>query len=75
MRAAENAGGDLIGVWHSHTHTEPYPSTTDIRQAFEPSWCYVLVGLSTSPPVLRAYRIVGGTVSEVPVEIRADAGA
>jgi proteasome lid subunit RPN8/RPN11 len=69
MRAAEGAGHDLIAVWHSHTHTEPYPSTTDIKQAFEPTWIYVLVGLSPPEPVLRAYRIVGGEVSEIPVEI------
>ena len=69
MRAAEGAGHDLIAVWHSHTHTEPYPSTTDIKQAFEPTWIYVLVGLSTPEPVVRAYRIVDGEVIEIPVEI------
>ncbi|MFZ4515107.1 MAG: Mov34/MPN/PAD-1 family protein [Acidimicrobiia bacterium] len=67
MRAADAASGDLVGVWHSHTHTEPYPSTTDIRQAFEPSWLYVLVGLAAAAPVVRAYRILGGVVHEVPV--------
>lgn len=68
MRAAEANGGELIGVWHSHTHTDPYPSTTDIKQAFEPTWIYVLVGLSTAEPVVRAYRIVAGEVIELPVE-------
>ncbi|HVM39887.1 MAG TPA: M67 family metallopeptidase [Acidimicrobiia bacterium] len=69
LRAAEEAGGDLIGVFHSHTHTEAYPSETDVRQAVEPNWIYVLVSLKHEAPVFRAYRIVDGTIGEVPVEI------
>ena len=25
-RDAEERGDEIIGVWHSHTHTDPYPS-------------------------------------------------
>jgi proteasome lid subunit RPN8/RPN11 len=25
-------------VVHSHTHTEPYPSATDVRDAPDPGW-------------------------------------
>jgi [CysO sulfur-carrier protein]-S-L-cysteine hydrolase len=63
-RAAEAAGLSLIGVWHSHTHTAAYPSPTDIDQAPDPDWHYVLVSLSDSDPVLRSYRIVGGRAEE-----------
>ncbi len=69
LRDVEGRGGDLVGVFHSHTHTEAYPSETDVAQAMEPAWVYVLVGLGDEEPVLRAYRIVDGAVSEVPVEI------
>jgi proteasome lid subunit RPN8/RPN11 len=66
-RDAEARGDEIVGVWHSHTHTDAYPSTTDVRQAVDPSWAYVLVSLRDGAPVLRAYRIRGETVSEVPV--------
>lgn len=69
LRAAEADGGDLIGVFHSHTHTEPYPSETDVRQAVEPYWYYVIVGLRRGEPELRAYRIRDGRITEAPVEI------
>ena len=69
MRAAEADGDDLVAVYHSHTHTEPYPSTTDIKQAHEPTWIYVLVGLATPTPELRAYRITEGQVVEIPVAL------
>ena len=63
-RAAEGAGLALIGVWHSHTHTPAYPSPTDINQAPDPDWHYVVVSLSDTSPVLRSYRIVGGQAQE-----------
>jgi proteasome lid subunit RPN8/RPN11 len=63
-REAERSGLSLIGVWHSHTHTPAYPSPTDIAQAPDPFWHYVLVSLSDTDPVLRSYRIVGGEVTE-----------
>ena len=66
-RDAEARGLELIGVFHSHTHTAAWPSPTDIRQAFEPTWLYVIVSLADGDPVLRAYRIVDGNISELPV--------
>jgi proteasome lid subunit RPN8/RPN11 len=64
MRDAQSRHEDLIGVWHSHTHSDAYPSDTDVRQAFEPYWMYVLVSLKHAEPVLRAYRIQDGAVGE-----------
>ena len=45
-RDAEAHGWEIVGVVHSHTHSEPYPSPTDIAQAPDPSWQYVIVSLS-----------------------------
>ena len=53
-----------MGVFHSHTHSDAYPSPTDIEQAPDPGWHYVLVSLRYSHPVLRSYRIIEGKVSE-----------
>lgn len=69
LRAAETAGGDLIGVFHSHTHTEPHPSDTDVGQAVEPHWYYVIVSLARGEPEMRAYRVREGEIREAPVEI------
>jgi [CysO sulfur-carrier protein]-S-L-cysteine hydrolase len=69
MRDAESRGEELVGVWHSHTHTDAYPSDTDVRQAFEPTWIYVIVSLKQPEPVLRAYRIRDGSIHEVDVEV------
>ena len=67
MRAAEARGDEVIGVWHSHTHTDAYPSPTDVKQAADPAWIYPIVSLRDQAPVLRAYRIVDDEIGEVPV--------
>lgn len=67
MRDAESRHEDLTGVWHSHTHSDAYPSDTDVRQALEPSWLYVLISLKHAEPVLRAYRIRDGAIGECEV--------
>jgi [CysO sulfur-carrier protein]-S-L-cysteine hydrolase len=63
-RAAEALGHEIVGVWHSHTHTDPYPSPTDVRQAVDPMWWYVIVSLRDDAPMLRAYRIVDENIAE-----------
>ena len=68
-RDAEDRGHEIIGVMHSHTHTEAYPSPTDVAQAPDPGWHYVIVSLRDNAPTLRSYRIVGGEVVEEPVAV------
>ena len=68
-RDAEAAGNSIIGVFHSHTHTEAYPSPTDVVQAPDPSWHYVLVSLRDVQPVMRSYRIVEGVITEEPIRL------
>jgi len=63
-RDAEACALVLAGVFHSHTHTAAYPSPTDVAQAPDPAWHYVIVGLGEGAPVVRSYRIVAGTVEE-----------
>lgn len=69
MRDAEDHGDEIVGVWHSHTHTDAYPSATDVRQAVDPSWLYAIVSLKYGDPVLRCYRIVDEQILEVAVEV------
>jgi proteasome lid subunit RPN8/RPN11 len=64
---AEANGLELIGVFHSHTHTDPYPSPTDVASALFPQWHYVLVSLRDEAPMTRSYRIIDGKITEEPV--------
>ena len=66
-RSADDDGLEVIGVFHSHTHSEPYPSPTDVAQAPDPGWHYVIVSLKREAPETRSYRIVDGAITEEPV--------
>jgi proteasome lid subunit RPN8/RPN11 len=67
----EAEGWELGAIYHSHTHTAPYPSQTDIN--FAASWPgleWVIVGLAEDEPEVRCYLIDGGEVREVPLDVR-----
>ncbi len=63
-RDAEDNGWEIVGVVHSHTHTVAYPSPTDVAQAPDPSWHYLIVSLAHGAPELHSYRIIDGEILE-----------
>jgi [CysO sulfur-carrier protein]-S-L-cysteine hydrolase len=67
----EREGWELGAIYHSHTHTEPYPSQTDINFAANwPGLEWVIVGLADDQPEVRCYLIEEGQVQELPLEVR-----
>ena len=66
----DDRGWDLFGIYHSHTHSEAYPSETDLRLAFYPESRYVILSLADRErPVVRAFRIDDGQVTEEEVQV------
>ena len=63
-RAAESGGLDVIGAFHSHTHTDAWPSATDVARAADPAWHWLIVSLRMAEPVVRSFRIVSGDITE-----------
>ncbi|MEE8602715.1 Mov34/MPN/PAD-1 family protein [Euzebya tangerina] len=65
MRAMDDAELEWSGIWHCHTHTEPFPSPTDIDQSVHwPGIVAVIVSLQDPDPVIRAFDIADGEVTE-----------
>ena len=63
---------EVVGVMHSHTHTDAYPSPTDVEKAGNPllaHWHWIIVSLRDEAPVLRSYRILDGVIGEERIRI------
>ena len=61
----DEQGWELWAIYHSHTHSEAYPSETDRRLAFYPDARYILVSLADrEQPVLRSFSITDSEVTE-----------
>lgn len=71
-RDAEACGAEIIGVFHSHTHTDAYPSPTDVEQALDPDWHYLVVSFRLGLASTRSFRIRGGKICEEPVVVYPD---
>lgn len=68
VREIEDDGLEMV-IYHSHTHTQAYPSATDIRLAAYPEATYAIVTLQDRDrPDVRAFRIVDGDVTERAVQ-------
>ncbi len=64
----EGEGEEIVGVVHSHTHTDAYPSPTDVeRAALLGDWHFLIVSLRHPEPEARCYRITDGAVDEVAI--------
>jgi proteasome lid subunit RPN8/RPN11 len=73
-RDIEGRGLTVLGVVHTHTHTEAYPSPTDIDQAGNPflsGWRWLLVSYRQPEPVVRSYVITDGVVVEEQISLLA----
>ncbi len=56
---------DILGIFHSHTHTAAYPSSTDVTLAIGwPDQIFLIASLMHEQPRLRAFWIRNGKVEE-----------
>ena len=71
--AIEDAGEELVAIFHSHTRTAAVPSATDRRTAMYPDPFYLLASLADpdapAARALRSWRIFRGQAFEVPLTI------
>jgi proteasome lid subunit RPN8/RPN11 len=65
IREIDDEDWELLAIYHSHTHTEAFPSPTDVALASYPETVYLIVSLQQADePVVRGFNIVGGEVTE-----------
>ena len=68
--AIENAGEELVGIYHSHTGSAAYPSQTDVNLAAYPDAVYVIVSLEDPQnPEVRGFWIRDGHIDEAELDV------
>ena len=73
FREIDDADLEHLGIYHSHTHTQAYPSATDVRLAHYPEALYFIVSLMDErAPQVRTFRIVDGQVNEEAIDLTSD---
>ena len=66
----DEAGLELVAIYHSHTRSPAYPSSTDVSLAYYPEAVYLIVSLADmEKPDLRGFRITDGKVEEIELQI------
>jgi proteasome lid subunit RPN8/RPN11 len=69
IRGARAAGLAVVGGYHSHPRSRPVPSATDLAEATDPDFLYLIVSLASTEPEIAAYRIGEGAFRTIPLEI------
>jgi proteasome lid subunit RPN8/RPN11 len=70
MGEIEDAGEELVGIYHSHTRSAAYPSQTDVNLADGwPDPVYLICSLAAGEPEVRAFSIRDGSIEEVELAV------
>ncbi len=71
LKAIEDAGEELIGIYHSHTRSAAYPSQTDVNEArMWPEQAYVIVSLEDEEaPDVKAYDLADLKIANVELDV------
>jgi [CysO sulfur-carrier protein]-S-L-cysteine hydrolase len=71
LKTIEDAGAELLGIYHSHTKSAAYPSQTDVNQAVAwPEQVYVIVSLAEEDaPDVKAYLLQDLKIADVGLDV------
>ena len=71
LKRIEDAGEELIGIYHSHTRSAAYPSQTDVNEAVMwPEQAYVIVSLENGDaPDVKAYSLRDMKIADVDLDV------
>ena len=65
MKTMRDHNQDLFAIYHSHPHSEAYPSLKDQEMAAYPDCYYLIISLNTKGVLqLRAFKLHGQTAAE-----------
>ncbi len=64
-REARTAGLQIVGFYHSHPHSPPQPSPTDVAEAFDHESLYLIVGSEAGEWRARLFTLAATHATEI----------
>lgn len=69
-RKARAEGLEVVGFYHSHPHSPPLPSATDLEEAQYPGCVHLIVGFVEGTPEIRIFNYRDGRAAELKATVR-----
>ncbi len=71
LKSIEDAGEELVAIYHSHTRSAAYPSQTDVNEAVMwPEQVYVIVSLQDEDaPDVKAFDLADLEIADVDLDV------
>ncbi len=71
LKSIEDAGEELVAIYHSHTRSAAYPSQTDVNEAVMwPEQAYLIVSLENADaPDVKAYSLKDLKIADVDLDV------
>jgi len=71
LKSIEDAGEELVAIYHSHTRSAAYPSQTDVNEAvLWPEQVYVIVSLQDeNSPDVKAFDLADLKIADVDLDV------
>lgn len=70
FKEMEKEAMEMVAIYHSHTHTIPFPSETDVRMAFYPEVSSIIISLAEeNGPTVKAFLIRRDAIHPEEIEV------
>lgn len=69
IRDTRGSDCEVVGFYHSHPHSAPVPSASDLAGCSYPELVHLIVGLVGEHAEIRAWRLGADAAIEVPLDI------